>query len=190
MIEKIIEHSIRNKFFVILVTGVIIAAGIYSVRNIPLDAIPDLSDVQVIVYSEYPGQAPRIVEDQVTYPIASEMLKVPGATAVRAYSFFGVSLVHVIFEDATDIFYQQYDPSRLGSSGILIRHREGSIVEIDDAAAAGLGEAGLLGGEVPAEARQQQGQAADRQQQPREDAGHRARPAVPVRPGPFHAVHR
>ena len=77
MIERIIEYSIRNKFFVILLTGVIIAGGIYSMLNIPLDAIPDLSDVQVIVYTEYPGQAPQVVEDQITYPLTTTMLAVP-----------------------------------------------------------------------------------------------------------------
>ncbi len=105
MIEKIIEYSIRNKFFVILVTGVIIAAGIYSMLNIPLDAIPDLSDVQVIIYTEYPGQAPQVVEDQITYPLTTTMLAVPYAQVVRGYSFFGFSLVYIIFQDGTDLYW-------------------------------------------------------------------------------------
>jgi Cu(I)/Ag(I) efflux system membrane protein CusA/SilA len=105
MIEKIIEYSIRNKFFVILLTGVIIGAGIYSMLNIPLDAIPDLSDVQVIVYTEYPGQAPQVVEDQVTYPLTTTMLAVPYAKTVRGYSFFGFSLVYIIFQDGTDLYW-------------------------------------------------------------------------------------
>jgi Cu(I)/Ag(I) efflux system membrane protein CusA/SilA len=105
MIERIIEYSIRNKFFVILVTGVILAAGIYSIGNIPLDAIPDLSDVQVIIYTEYPGQAPQVVEDQITYPLTTTMLAVPYANAVRGYSFFGFSLVYIIFEDGTDLYW-------------------------------------------------------------------------------------
>jgi len=105
MIEKIIEYSIRNKFFVILITGVIIAAGIYSMLNIPLDAIPDLSDVQVIIYTEYPGQAPQVVEDQITYPLTTTMLAVPYAKVVRGYSFFGFSLVYIIFEDGTDLYW-------------------------------------------------------------------------------------
>ena len=105
MIEKIIEYSIRNKFFVILITGVVIAAGIYAMLNIPLDAIPDLSDVQVIVYTEYPGQAPKVVEDQVTYPLTTTMLAVPYAKTVRGYSFFGFSLVYIIFKDGTDLYW-------------------------------------------------------------------------------------
>jgi Cu(I)/Ag(I) efflux system membrane protein CusA/SilA len=105
MIERIIEYSIRNKFFVILVTGVVIAAGIYAMLNIPLDAIPDLSDVQVIVYTEYPGQAPQVVEDQITYPLTTTMLAVPYAKTVRGYSFFGFSLVYIIFEDGTDLYW-------------------------------------------------------------------------------------
>ncbi len=105
MIEKIIEYSIRNKFFVVLITGVVIALGMYAMFNIPLDAIPDLSDVQVIIYTEYPGQAPQVVEDQITYPLTTTMLAVPYAKDVRAYSFFGFSLVYIIFEDGTDIYW-------------------------------------------------------------------------------------
>jgi len=105
MVEKIIEYSIRNKFFVLLVTGVVIAAGIYAMVNLPIDAIPDLSDVQVILYAEFPGQAPQVVEDQVTYPLTTTMLAVPYAEAVRGYSFFGFSLVYIIFEDGTDLYW-------------------------------------------------------------------------------------
>ncbi len=105
MLERIIEWSLKNKFFVILATAFVIAWGIYSVTTIPLDAIPDLSDVQVIIFTEYPGQAPRVVEDQVTYPITTQMLAVPYAKVVRGYSFFGFSFVYVIFEDGTDMYW-------------------------------------------------------------------------------------
>jgi Cu(I)/Ag(I) efflux system membrane protein CusA/SilA len=105
MLERIIDWSIRNKFFVILATVLVIAWGVYSVKTIPLDAIPDLSDVQVIIFTEYPGQAPRVVEDQITYPITTQMLAVPYAKVVRGYSFFGFSFVYVIFEDGTDMYW-------------------------------------------------------------------------------------
>ncbi len=105
MIEKIIDFSIRNKFLVILGTFFVLAAGAYSVSNIALDAIPDLSDVQVIVFTEYPGQAPQVVEDQVTYPLTTAMLAVPFAKVVRGYSFFGLSFVYIIFEDGTDLYW-------------------------------------------------------------------------------------
>jgi len=105
MFARIIEWSIENKFLVLLTTVFMIAAGIYSLRQTPLDAIPDLSDVQVIVYTEYPGQAPRIVEDQVTYPLTTQMLAVPYAKVVRGYSFFGFSFVYIIFEDGTDMYW-------------------------------------------------------------------------------------
>ncbi len=105
MIAKIIELSIRNKFLVILATVFVIAAGIYAIGRTPLDAIPDLSDVQVIVFTEYPGQAPQVVEDQVTYPLTTAMLSVPFAKAVRGYSFFGISFVYIIFEDGTDLYW-------------------------------------------------------------------------------------
>ncbi|MBW1898057.1 MAG: efflux RND transporter permease subunit, partial [Deltaproteobacteria bacterium] len=105
MIEKIIELSIKNKFLVILMTIFIILAGIYALSKTPLDAIPDLSDVQVIIYTEYPGQAPQVVEDQVTYPLTTAMLSVPFAKVVRGYSFFGLSFVYIIFEDGTDLYW-------------------------------------------------------------------------------------
>jgi Cu(I)/Ag(I) efflux system membrane protein CusA/SilA len=105
MINKIIAWSLRNRFLVLLGTAAVFGAGVLAMRATPLDAIPDLSDVQVIIQADFREQAPQIVEDQVTYPIASEMLKVPGARVVRGYSFFGLSLVYVIFEDGTDIYW-------------------------------------------------------------------------------------
>ncbi len=105
MINKIIEWSLRNRFLVLLASAAVVAGGVWAMRTIPLDAIPDLSDVQVIVQTDFREQAPQIVEDQITYPITSEMLKVPGARVVRGYSFFGLSLVYVIFEDGTDIYW-------------------------------------------------------------------------------------
>lgn len=105
MFARIIQWSIQNKFLVLLTTLFLIAAGVYSLVRTPLDAIPDLSDVQVIVYTEYPGQAPKIVEDQVTYPLTTQMLAVPYAKVVRGYSFFGYSFVYVIFEDGTDMYW-------------------------------------------------------------------------------------
>lgn len=105
MIKKIIELSINNRFLVILFTFIAIAAGIWSMKETPLDAIPDLSDVQVIIFTEYPGQSPQVVEDQVTYPLTTAMLSVPFAKVVRGYSFFGFSFVYIIFEDGTDMYW-------------------------------------------------------------------------------------
>jgi Cu(I)/Ag(I) efflux system membrane protein CusA/SilA len=105
MLEKIIAWSIRNTFLVVLATLFLVIGGIYSLKNTPLDAIPDLSDVQVIVFTEYPGQAPQVVEDQVTYPLTTRMLSVPAAKTVRGYSFFGYSFVYIIFEDGTDLYW-------------------------------------------------------------------------------------
>ncbi len=105
MLEKIIEASVRNKLIVVLLTVFLIAAGVYAFKQTPIDAIPDLSDVQVIVFTEYPGQAPQVVEDQVTYPLTTQMLAVPHAKVVRGYSFFGLSFVYVIFDDGTDIYW-------------------------------------------------------------------------------------
>ena len=105
MLARIIEWSVRNTLLVLLLTAGTIVGGIWAVRQTPLEALPDLSDVQVIVQADYAEQAPRIVEDQVTYPISTEMLKVPGARTVRGYSFFGVSFVYVIFEDGTDLYW-------------------------------------------------------------------------------------
>src|ERR1035437_1543324 len=105
MLKRIIAWSVAEKLIVLLFTVGAIAVGVYAMRHTPLEALPDLSDVQVIVQAEYSDQAPRIVEDQVTYPIAAGMLKVPGARAVRGYSFFGISFVYVIFEDGTDLYW-------------------------------------------------------------------------------------
>jgi len=105
MIAKLIAASARNLTLVLICTVFAVAAGLYSVLHLPLDAIPDLSDTQVIVYTEYPGQAPQVVEDQVTYPLTSAMLTVPKSRVVRGFSYFGVSFVYVIFEDGTDIYW-------------------------------------------------------------------------------------
>lgn len=105
MLERIIDWSIQNKFLVLLGTAAVAAAGFQALSRTPLDAIPDLSDVQVIVYTEYPGQAPRIVEDQVTYPLTTQLLAAPYAKVVRGYSFFGFSFVYVIFEEGTDLYW-------------------------------------------------------------------------------------
>jgi copper/silver efflux system protein len=105
MLERLIEWSVRNKFIVGIFTAFAVVGGVLAMRTMPLEAIPDLSDVQVIVRADHPGQAPQIIEDQITYPIASEMLKVPGAQTVRGYSFFGTSFVYVIFDDATDLYW-------------------------------------------------------------------------------------
>ncbi|UTW44208.1 efflux RND transporter permease subunit [bacterium SCSIO 12696] len=105
MIESIIRWSVSNRFFVLLATAILIGAGLFSLKNTPVDAIPDLSDVQVIIKTSYPGQAPQVVEDQVTYPLTTAMLSVPGAVTVRGYSFFGDSYVYVIFDDDTDLYW-------------------------------------------------------------------------------------
>ena len=105
MLKRIIEASVRNKLLVLLFTAAAVIGGVLAIQRTPLEALPDLSDVQVIVQADYNEQAPRIVEDQVTYPIAAEMLKVPGARTVRGYSFFGVAFVYVIFEDGTDLYW-------------------------------------------------------------------------------------
>ena len=105
MITNVINWSIANRMLVLLLTAILIIFGAYSLRTTPVDAIPDLSDVQVIVKTSYPGQAPQVVEDQVTYPLTTAMLSVPGAVTVRGYSFFGDSYVYVIFEDKTDLYW-------------------------------------------------------------------------------------
>jgi Cu(I)/Ag(I) efflux system membrane protein CusA/SilA len=105
MLSKIIDWSARNRFLVLLATLFVTLGGIYAVVNTPIDALPDLSDVQVIVYTEYPGQAPQVVEDQVTYPLTTAMLSVPKSKVVRGFSFFGASFVYIIFEDGTDIYW-------------------------------------------------------------------------------------
>ncbi|MBP9806237.1 MAG: efflux RND transporter permease subunit, partial [Candidatus Accumulibacter sp.] len=105
MLAKIIEWSGSNRFLVLLATLFVTIGGIYAVLRTPIDALPDLSDVQVIVYTEYPGQAPQVVEDQVTYPLTTAMLSVPKSRVVRGFSFFGASFVYIIFEDGTDIYW-------------------------------------------------------------------------------------
>ena len=105
MIAKLIRWSIVNRFMVLLATVMISAWGVYSVMRTPLDALPDLSDVQVIIRTSYPGQAPQIVENQITYPMTTTMLSVPGAKTVRGFSFFGDSFVYVLFEDGTDLYW-------------------------------------------------------------------------------------
>jgi Cu(I)/Ag(I) efflux system membrane protein CusA/SilA len=105
MLPRIIDFSLRNKFIVLLAAVVLVFAGGYAARNIPLDAIPDLSDTQVIIYTPWAGQAPNLVEDQVTYPITTKMLSVPRSKVVRGYSFYGFSFVYVIFEDGTDPYW-------------------------------------------------------------------------------------
>ncbi|MFW2372704.1 MAG: efflux RND transporter permease subunit [Gammaproteobacteria bacterium] len=105
MISNVIAWSIKNRFMVLVLAALLTLWGMYAVKNTPLDAIPDLSDVQVIIKTGYPGQAPRVVEDQVTYPLTTAMLSVPKAVSVRGYSFFGDSYVYVIFEDGTDLYW-------------------------------------------------------------------------------------
>ena len=105
MISQLIGWSARNLMLVLIGTAFAVVAGVWALRHLPLDAIPDLSDTQVIVYTEFPGQAPQVVEDQVTYPLTTSMLTVPRSKVVRGFSFFGVSFVYVIFEDGTDIYW-------------------------------------------------------------------------------------
>ncbi len=105
MLGRLIEISVANRFLVVVLAVVALAGGVLAMRATPLDAIPDLSDVQVIIFTEYPGQSPQVVEDQVTYPLTSTMLSVPRSKVVRGYSFFGLSFVYVIFEDGTDMYW-------------------------------------------------------------------------------------
>src|SRR6185503_3177609 len=105
MIANLIRWSIVNRFLVLMATLLVAAWGVHAVMKTPLDALPDLSDVQVIIRTPFAGQAPRIVEDQVTYPLTTTMMSVPGAKAVRGYSFFGDSFVYILFEDGTDPYW-------------------------------------------------------------------------------------
>lgn len=105
MIERIIEYSARNRVIILMIFGIIIAWGLWSVYNTPVDAIPDLSDNQVIVFTDYPGRSPQVVEDQVTYPLAVNLQGLPMVRAVRATSAFGFSMIYVIFEDKADIYW-------------------------------------------------------------------------------------
>jgi len=105
MIARLIHWSAGNLGLVLILTVIASAVGVYAVTRVPLDAIPDLSDTQVIIYTEYTGQAPHVIEDQVTYPLSTAMLSVPKSKVVRGFSFFGVSFVYVIFEEGTDIYW-------------------------------------------------------------------------------------
>ena len=105
MIESVIRWSVDNRVLVLLLAAILAGSGLYAWRETPVDAIPDLSDVQVIIKTSFPGQAPQVVEDQVTYPLTTAMLSVPKAQTVRGYSFFGDSFVYVIFEDGTDLYW-------------------------------------------------------------------------------------
>lgn len=105
MIESVIRWSIGNRFLIILTTVILVGVGLFSLKQTPIDALPDLSDVQVIIKTSYPGQAPQVVEDQVTYPLTTAMLSVPGAVTVRGYSFFGDSYVYIIFDEDTDLYW-------------------------------------------------------------------------------------
>ena len=105
MIKGIIDGSLHNRFLVLIATVLLVIGGILALRATPLDAIPDLSDIQVIILTEFPGQAPQVVEDQVTYPLTTAMLAVPKAKVVRGYSFFGLSFIYIIFQDSTDLYW-------------------------------------------------------------------------------------
>ncbi|HEY0592470.1 MAG TPA: efflux RND transporter permease subunit, partial [Thermoanaerobaculia bacterium] len=105
MIRQVIEYSARNRFVVLAAYAILVVVGVWATLRTPLDAIPDVSDNQVIVFAEWPGRAPQLVEDQVTYPLASTLQGMPGLKAVRAQSMFGFSLVYVIFDDSTDIYW-------------------------------------------------------------------------------------
>ena len=105
LIKRVIDWSLRNRLFVLLFSLMLALAGIYALRDMALDAIPDLSDAQLIVKTSYPGQSPDIVEDQVTYPLTSAFLSVPGSTAVRGFSMYGESYVYIIFKDGTDPYW-------------------------------------------------------------------------------------
>ena len=105
MIARLIRWSALNLMLILIATILTIGVALYAVSKVPLDAIPDLSDTQVIIYTEYTGQAPQVIEDQVTYPLSTAMLSVPRSKVVRGFSFFGVSFVYVIFEEGTDIYW-------------------------------------------------------------------------------------
>src|SRR5215204_4809382 len=105
LIERVIEWSARNKFLVFMLAGALLAGGVYCMRNTSLDALPDLSDVQVIIFTQWEGRSPNLVEDQITYPIVTKLVSAPRVRVVRGYSFFGYSFVYVVFEDRTDIYW-------------------------------------------------------------------------------------
>src|ERR1700692_963576 len=110
MLASLIRWSIKNRFLVLMATALVAAWGVQATLSTPLDALPDLSDTQVIIRTEYPGQAPQVVEDQVTYPLTTTMLSVPGARTVRGYSFFGDSYVYVIFDDKNNLYWARARP--------------------------------------------------------------------------------
>ena len=105
MIEAVIHWSVKNRLFVLMLCIILAVGGVFSIKNTPVDALPDLSDVQVIVKISYPGQSPQVVQDQVTFPLTTAMLSVPGAKTVRGFSFFGDSYVYIIFDDDTDLYW-------------------------------------------------------------------------------------
>src|SRR5712691_7485970 len=105
MIARIIDFGARNKFLTIMLIVAVVAGGVWAIHNTPLDAIPDLSDVQVIIYTQWEDRSPDIIEDQVTYPIVTQLLSAPRVKAVRATSFFGFSLIYAIFDDGTDLYW-------------------------------------------------------------------------------------
>ena len=117
MIAKIIEYSARNKFIVFLLVFFLAAWGYWAMTNTPLDALPDLSDTQVIIYTEWAGRSPDLVEDQITYPITSTLLAAPKVQAVRGFSFLGSSFIYVIFEEGTDIYWAQKPGPRIPAGG-------------------------------------------------------------------------
>src|SRR2546430_16060423 len=126
MIARIIEFSVRNRFLVLLLTGMLVVAGIWPTLHVSLDAVPDLSDVQVIVITDYPGQAPQVVEDQVTYPLTTAMMGVPHAKVVRGRSMFETSMIYIIFEDGTDLYWAR---SRVLEYLNFVRDRLPKVVE-------------------------------------------------------------
>jgi len=138
MIAALIRWSLANRFLVVLATLLVTAWGVWAVLRAPLDALPDLSDVQVIIRTSYPGQAPRIVEDQVTYPLTTTMMSVPGAKTVRGYSFFGDSFVYVLFEDRTDLYWARSRVLEYLNQALVlrrtVRNRDGEALAINNIA--------------------------------------------------------
>ncbi len=122
MIAKLIAWCLDNRILVMIITAIVTLIGVWATLTIPIDALPDLSDVQVIVYTPWQGRDPQTIEDQVTYPVASTMLSVPGVTDVRGYSLFGISFVYVIFDDHTDMYWAR---SRVLESMNLVEGQEG-----------------------------------------------------------------
>ena len=128
MIERLIEWSVQNRFLVLVLAAVLAGGGLWAVRTTPVDAIPDLSDVQVIVKTTFPGQAPQVVEDQITYPLTDSLLGVPGVRTVRSYSFFGFSTIYVIFKDDVEFLLldntiQVRSASRAGKSDLGVNRK-------------------------------------------------------------------